>query len=153
MLDGIKVRAVRGQEFGNMPRIFNSLNYIRPFVKGGIVHYDDRFLGKFRYKILIQPGTKHIRVDIAAEQADCQEGKTYNRPYGIDPASGMPVFLPVTSSAFSGVSVCPRAVHGETALIQIGDRQAQKPITRYFTQEGNTFSVIGRGVIQGFFYR
>lgn len=120
-LDGIQIRTVGRQELDGVSFLFDGSDDIRSFVERRTVENDDGTLRRHRQQSIPHPAQEDVGVDVAVPQIHGQKCERCDCTDGIQTTFGVPVPLPVAARSSSGVTMRPRRIDREPALVQVYD--------------------------------
>ena len=97
VFDWIEVGGIGWQIFQNVARIFDHRFRVGTFVKGCVVHHQDRPRWQFRYQVVAKPEIENICVNIGCGQADNQKSARQQGADDVDPSARVPVVFARTA--------------------------------------------------------
>ncbi len=117
------------------------------------VHGHDRLRRCHRQEGVPYPRTEDIGVDVAIPEINREQSEGADCSDGIQSPSRVPVLLAVAPGSCAGVSVRPRGIHGEAALIEVHDGTPLHIfVPPYPRLKLQTLNDVSFGMQQSFFY-
>ena len=152
MFDWIEVRGIGWQIFQNVARIFDHRFRVGTFVKGCVVHHQDRPRWQFRYQVVAKPEIENICINIGCGQADDQESARQQGADDVDPSARVPVVFARTALPAQAVAVGAGHIVGKAALVYVDNGFARGFKLCDPLAEGVSCVVVRLRMTERFFY-